>query len=349
MMTHCVKNVIEKALKGLLLEKDEIIQLLSIEQPEQLDKLFDAARQVREKIFSDKVFLYGFVYFSTWCRNDCEFCYYRSSNDIARYRKEPDEILDIAVKLADSGVHLIDLTMGEDISYHQEHFESVFNMIQQIKKKTRLPVMISPGVVGNNIIDEFDNLETEWYALYQETHNRDLFKKLRISQDYDERMNAKLYAKEKGMMIEEGILVGVGETLEDIADSILEMGRINAKQVRVMSFVPQEGIPMENVASPNRELELKIIAILRLMYPDALIPASLDVDGISGLKVRMNAGASVITSIIPPKEGLMGVAQNSMDVDDGCRTVDEVKHILSEIGLVPATAEEYSEYIRRFV
>jgi methylornithine synthase len=158
-------------------------------------------------------------------------------------------------------------------------------------------------------------------------------------------MNAKLYAKEKGMLIEEGILAGVGETIEDIADSILTMGRIGARQVRVMSFVPQKGIPMESVATPDRKLEYKIIAVLRLMYQDALIPASLDVDGISGLKVRMDAGANVITSIIPPREGLMGVAQNTKDVHDGGRSVDEVTSILAEMGLKPATAAAYRDYI----
>lgn len=340
-----MNEIINKALNGNKLDKNEIIALLSINDHESLEQLFKAARTARERIFSDKVFLYGFVYFSTWCRNNCNFCYYRHSNDIVRYRKNTAEIIDIAMKLADSGVHLIDLTMGEDMKYHQEHFESVLNIIEETKKMTGLPVMISPGVVENSLIDKFAALGTEWYALYQETHNRALFAKLRIKQDYDERMNAKLYAKEKGMLVEEGILVGVGETLPDIADSIRMMGEIDARQVRVMSFVPQKGIPMENVATPDRELEYKIIAILRLMYPAALIPASLDVDGISGLKVRMDAGANVITSIIPPKEGLMGVAQNIKDVDDGGRSVDEVTSILAGMGLKPATAEDYRMYI----
>ena len=47
---------------------------------------------------------------------------------------------------------------------------------------------------------------------------------LRVGQDYDERMNAKLYAKEKGMFIEEGLLAGVGESEEDIADSLFDHG-----------------------------------------------------------------------------------------------------------------------------
>ena len=112
-----------------------------------------------------------------------------------------------------------------------------------------------------------------------------------------------------------------------------------------MSFVPQAGSPMENAATPDRMLELKIIALMRIMYPWALIPTSLDVDGIAGLEARMNAGGNVVTSIIPPKTGLAGVAQSSMDVDEGGRTVEEVTKILRSMGLAPASAEEYRSYI----
>ncbi len=348
-MLYDKKAIIRKALLESKLEKDEIIELLAVKNKEDLESLFLAAREIRNQHFSNKVFLYGFVYFSTWCKNECNFCYYRHSNDIMRYRKSPEEILEIAKNLADSGVHLIDLTMGEDIKYHQENYESILKVIKDIKETTQLPVMISPGVVENKVIDQLANMGTEWYALYQETHNRALFSQLRTGQDYDERMHAKEYAKEKGMRIEEGILVGVGENLEDIANSILEMGRINAKQVRVMGFVPQKGSPMENRETSDRELELKVIAILRLMYPNALIPASLDVDGIWGLKARMNAGANVITSIIPPKQGLMGVAQSVKDVEEGSRTVKEVQAILSQMGLIPATVSEYMDYLGRHI
>ncbi|HML37102.1 MAG TPA: methylornithine synthase PylB [Bacillota bacterium] len=327
------------------MEKQEIISLLRAEDPVEVGELFSRARKAREELFSNKIFLYGFVYFSTWCRNNCNFCYYRSSNNIQRYRKTRPEVIAIADALAKSGVNLIDLTMGEDWTYHEENFASVFDMIRKIKEKTGLPVMISPGVVEDGLIDRFAELGTEWYALYQETHNRELFSRLRIHQDYDERMHAKLHAKERGMLIEEGILTGVGESISDIADSILEMGRIGARQVRVMSFVPQQGSPMETVEPPDRLLEMKIIAVMRLMYPETLIPASLDVDGIKGLKDRVDAGANLITSIIPPLTGLAGVAQNSMDVDDGGRTVEEASAILRDMGLKPATAKEYMDYL----
>lgn len=325
--------------------KDEIIRILESKDGEETARLFAEARKIRQEQQGNKIFAYGFVYFTTYCRNNCNFCYYRRSNNIERYRKTREEILDTSKALINSGVNLIDLTMGEDPMYHKEAFDSVADIIRTIKEEYDTPIMISPGVVSDEIIDKLKDAGADWYAVYQETHNRELFEKLRVGQSYDERMNAKIHAREKGMKIEEGILAGVGETAEDIADSLLLMGEIGAQQVRVMSFVPQEGSPMEAFDTPDRMLELKIIALMRILYPKALIPASLDVDGIDGLEERINAGANLITSIIPPKSGFMGVAHNTLDVDEGGRTVEEANQILEKMGLRVASKEEYKEYI----
>lgn len=325
--------------------KQEIVRLLKTEDGEEIASLFAKAREVRKHNQGNKIFAYGFVYFTTYCRNNCNFCYYRRSNDIERYRKSKEEILATSKALIDSGVNLIDLTMGEDPKYHAEDFETVTEIIRTIKNEYDTPIMISPGVVSNEVIDKLKAAGADWYAVYQETHNRQLFEKLRVGQSYDERMNAKLYAHKIGMNIEEGLLAGVGESVEDIADSLAIMGDIGARQMRVMSFVPQEGSPMEECSSPDRMLELKIIALMRILYPGALIPASLDVDGIDGLEDRINAGANLITSIIPPRSGFMGVAHNTLDVDEGGRTVEEAAAILEKMGLRIATKEEYKEYI----
>lgn len=341
-----MKEEIRKSLFKQPLTKSRIVDILRDDSSDLKEALFRRARASREEIFGKKIFAYGFVYFSTYCRNNCSFCYFRKSNGIERYRKSPEEVVDVARLLADVGINLIDLTMGEDPAYHQEDFKTVLEITSAIKKETNLPVMLSPGVISEDLIDEFAAMGVEWYALYQETHNRELFRKLRVNQDYYERMSCKLYAKKNGMLIEEGLLAGVGENEEDIADSLMAMGKIGASQMRVMSFVPQKGSPMENVKTPDRSIEMKIIALMRILYPYALIPASLDVDGIKGLKERIDAGANVVTSIIPPRSGLMGVAQSTMDVDEGGRTVDEVRHILGSMGLSIASTAEYKEYLR---
>lgn len=330
-----------------MLTREKIIEILESTDPKVSEDLFAEARRIRQEHSGEKIFLYGFVYFTTWCRNNCAFCYFRKDNNIERYRKTKEEVLQISRALAADGVNLLDLTMGEDQYYHNEDFETVVEIIKDIKEELDIPVMISPGVVPDHIIDRLYDAGADFYALYQETHNRDVFSANRLCQSYDERMHAKLHARDKGMFIEEGLMSGIGESVEDIADSIIEMGRIGASQVRIMSFVPQAGSPMEDVLTPDRDRELKTIAIMRIMYPDALIPASLDVDGINGLEDRINAGANLVTSIIPPRTGLAGVANSSLDVDEGGRTVAEASEILRNMGLYPATKEEYKRYLEK--
>ncbi|MEG2638448.1 MAG: methylornithine synthase PylB, partial [Clostridiales bacterium] len=182
-------------------------------------------------------------------------------------------------------------------------------------------------------------------ALYQETYNRELFKNLRINQDFEERLHAKKYARKMGMHIEEGLMTGLGETVADLADALLAMDDLNASQLRVMTFVPQEGTPMEDMETHNHDMELKIIALIRLLYPKVLIPASLDVEGLDGLESRILAGCNVVTSIIPPSTGLAGVAQSTMDVNEGKRSVAGVLPRLEKLGMRGATVEEYKKWL----
>lgn len=342
------KEIIRGLTEGNGLTAEELVLLLRSEEPAVSEALFAAARKVRELHFGNKVFLYGFVYFSTYCRNNCNFCFFRRDNGdhAIRYRKSREEVLEIAKGLAESGVHLIDLTLGEDPDLHKEKFASMLDLVDDIHDVANRPVMISPGVISDDLIEEFARRNAEFYALYQETYNRELFAKLRLHQDFDERMHAKKKAKECGMFIEEGLMTGLGETVEDIADALLEIQKLGASQVRVMTFVPQVGTPMADFEPHNSLMEQKIIALMRLMNPKALIPASLDVEGINGLESRMNAGCNVVTSIIPPTSGLAGVAQSTKDVNEGYRTVAGVTPRLEALGMRVATAKEFKDWLK---
>lgn len=340
-------TVLDKATNGYSLSFKDIYYLLSLEKPEDLSKVMTAARRLRAQYFGDKVFLYGFIYFSTFCRNHCTFCFYRQTNDLSpRYRKNISEIVDIAVGLAESGVHLVDLTMGEDPMFHDSgNYEFLFDSIRRVKKATNLPVMISPGVIPDEIISTMAELNVNWYALYQETHNPVLYKKLRTGQSFSERANKRVFAARTGMLVEDGVLLGVGETKSDLAHSIMTMREQGLDQVRVMSLVPQKQTPLANRPPASRIKEYLSIAVMRLVMPDRLIPASLDVDGIKGLQMRLEAGANVITSIIPPSSSLAGVSQSSLDIEQGLRTVPEVRKIISGMGLQVAETAEYVNWM----
>lgn len=336
-----IDQILNKCLNEDKLSTFEIQTLLTEKKAENIEKIYEAARTMRSKYFGNKVFLYGFVYFSTYCKNECAFCYYRNSNGEApRYRKSLDEIVATAVELKESGINLIDLTMGED-PYFLDNPEKLVEIVKAVKAATDLPVMVSPGLVDNDVIDKLAAAGADWYALYQETHNQEIFATSRIFQDYQARIDAKIYAKSKGMLTEEGLLTGIGDNAADAAHSFVEMERMGVSQVRVMTFVPQSGTPFADIKPQGFQNELLYIAVMRLLFPQKLIPASLDVDGLRGLKDRLDAGANVVTSIIPPCEGYMGVANSEFDVDDGYRTIAGIAETLKNCGVEGATADEY--------
>lgn len=342
-----LESILERAVANAKLSAADITRLLSIDQPDEEDALFAAARVVRTEHTGQKAFLYGFIYLSTYCRNNCSFCFYRASNkNSVRYRKDQNEIVEAARMLADSGVHLIDLTMGEDpVYFDQSGFEGLAKLVASVVAKTDLPVMISPGVVDENVMAMLEQSGASWYACYQETYNRSIFEEVRPGQDFDRRRNSKATARRLGLLTEDGILSGIGESQADVVLSLQAMAAFDTDQVRVMSFVPQKGTPLATQPHADPREELKIIAIMRLLYPDRLIPASLDIGGLEGLEARLNAGANVVTSLVPPGEGLAGVAQSSLDIDDARRTVACVEPVIRECGLTPASPAEYRQWI----
>jgi methylornithine synthase len=340
-------KILEKSMYNQGLSDDDLACLLLHNDEVSRQKIFAASREVRRREFGSKVFLYGFVYFSTFCRNDCSFCYYRRSNKIPyRYRKTSREIIHTAKDLKDSGVHLIDLTMGED-DYYLENDEKLIDLVKELKTVHDIAVMVSPGVVSPDIIKQLAEAGADWYALYQETHNKKTFSELRLNQDYDVRMKAKTEASSCGMLIEEGLLSGIGESTEDIIKSLHIMKEMNVSQGRSMTFIPQHGTPMEHERQSDFLTELRLIAVLRLYLPDILIPASLDVDGIRGLRERLMAGANVVTSIIPPDKGFAGVANAYQDINEGFRTVPGIQNVLKECELSQASLEEYKEWMEK--
>lgn len=344
---HSIASIVEQALAGRPPSLGEIRALLAIERRDEAALLFDAASELRRRRFGDAVFLYGFVYFSTWCRNDCTFCLYRRANPQSpRYRKSLDEVVDIASGLAASGVHLIDLTMGEDPLYFARgEFDGLVALVRAVKQATGLPVMISPGVVSAQVLEALRDAGAEWYACYQETHAPDRYAGLRMGQSFAERAAARSAAARLGMLVEDGMLLGVGETLDERALTVAAMRDEPVEQVRVMTFVPQRGTPLADLPPADRLGELVTIATMRLAMPERLIPASLDVDGIAGLEPRIAAGANVVTSLVPPSLGLAGVSQSELDIDEGLRTAAEVTTRLSTMGLRAATAAEYSAWV----
>ena len=130
-----VRDLCRRALAGDLLGEPDLARLLAA-HGEAAEAVFAAARAARARSFGDAVFLYGFVYFSTFCRNECTFCFYRAGNgESPRYRKSLDEVVAICRDLAGSGVVLLDLTMGEDPAIHDDpEYAALLELVAAVRE-----------------------------------------------------------------------------------------------------------------------------------------------------------------------------------------------------------------------
>lgn len=346
---NLLKMILDRAAKRLPLSHAEILFLLSLRDEEHLELLFRTARTLRKQCFAAKVFLYGFLYFNTDCSNNCLFCQYRKANNNAvRYRKSAEAMSTITGLMKESGVHLIDLTMGELADGTEDaksEYARLCRFVSEIRRESDIPIMVSPGVVNPEVLAELAGAGADWYACYQETYSRTLFARVRPGQDFKTRMSVKHKAHELGMHIEEGMLIGLGETTSDRANTIAGMRELAADQVRVMSLVPHPDTPMGTMVQLCEVEELITIAVMRLVMPDRLIPASLDVGGLKGLKRRLDAGANVVTSLIVPGMGLSGVANQELDIEQARRTPQAITPVLAECGLGPASAGEFRAWL----
>lgn len=344
-----VAAICERALEGAPPGAPELEALLSLPSVEAAEPLFATARELRRRVFGDVVFTSGFIYFSTYCRNHCNFCLYRKGNAAApRYRKTLDEVVAVARGLAAEGVNLIDLTMGEDpLTHDGGDFTSIYEMIAAVREATGKPIMISPGVVPADVMQKMKEAGATIYACYQETHSKGFFHKRRVGQDYDERAAARDAARRAGLLVEDGMLTGIGDTVDDRVGSILDMSDHDWDLARIMTFVPEQGTPLAGLPVQSPLHEILVTAALRLMRPAWMTTASLDCESLAGAAARLNAGASVVTSIIYPETGLAGVALAEHGIEEGRRTVPAVLGVLEELGLRQGTDEEYAAWIER--
>ncbi|WP_394346380.1 methylornithine synthase PylB [Methanococcoides methylutens] len=339
-------NYAEQIIDGSELSDDDIRRLLETQSPDEIEKLHYVARRIRDHFFGNKVFMYSFVYFSTYCKNKCTFCYYRNANEIDRYRLSVEDIRKICQVIKTEDVHMVDLTMGEDPYFHNKP-ERLAEFVRTVREEVGKPIMISPGVVDNDTLEMLRDNGANFLALYQETYDMELYKQLRVEQSFEGRINSRNHAKRIGYCVEDGILTEVEPDIESTIISLRGLATSNPDMVRVMTFLPQQGTPLEGKEIRDSSSELKIISILRLLYPDKLIPASLDLEGIDGMVHRLNAGANVVTSIISSNSSLEGVVNYDREHAERDRDVKSVIARLKTMGMEPAEQSEFEKLLGR--
>ncbi len=116
-----VRDVIAKSMSKQPLAVEETAALLSVEEPELLEEIFHAARQLKRDVYGNRIVLFAPLYVGNNCTNDCLYCAFRRSNrEAVRRTLEEEELRQQVLALENKGHKRLILVFGEHPHYDAE-------------------------------------------------------------------------------------------------------------------------------------------------------------------------------------------------------------------------------------
>jgi 2-iminoacetate synthase len=116
-----LSDVIAKSLAKQPLQPAETAVLLGADEPAQVERIFDAARQLKRDVYGNRIVLFAPLYIGNECTNDCMYCAFRRSNrQQVRRTLDEDEIRQQVLALERRGHKRLILVFGEHPGYDPE-------------------------------------------------------------------------------------------------------------------------------------------------------------------------------------------------------------------------------------
>ncbi|WP_456059933.1 [FeFe] hydrogenase H-cluster radical SAM maturase HydE [Brachyspira pilosicoli] len=261
------------------------------------------AREKADRVFGKYVFMRGLIEFTNYCKNNCIYCGIRKSNKNAeRYRLCKEDILSCCELGYEIGFRTFVLQGGEDPYYSLERMADIVDAI-----KTKFPDSALTLSIGEKEKEYYKVLKekgADRFLLRHETADNIHYSKLHPkNMSLDNRKECLRTLKKLGYQTGTGIMVGSPyQTLENIADDLMFMQEINPEMIGIGPFLPHKDTPFAKEKKGELELTLILIAILRLIFPLSLIPATTALGTIKegGRELGILYGANVVMPNLSP-------------------------------------------------
>ncbi len=282
------------------MNKKEIIKYL---KENNSAELFSKADLIRKNFCGNDIYIRGIIEFSNNCIRNCLYCGLRNNNaTLQRFRMNKNEIIKTAVHIIENKIKTIILQSGDDGDYSRNF---ICNIIKTIKTSyPETAITLSLGERPHDDYRAFKDSGADRYLLKHETSNPMLYAKLHPIQNFKERISSLNFLRKIGFQIGIGNIVGLPEqTLEDLANDILFIDRLNPDMVGIGPFIPHHNTPLKNNLAGNLNLTLKTLALVRIITKSTHIPSTTALAALSpnGQKLALQAGANVIMANFTPE------------------------------------------------
>lgn len=331
----------------------DLLDLISDDKyNEMLAKKADA---VRREIYGDEVFVRGLIEFSNYCKNDCFYCGIRKSNkNVKRYRLSYDDLIMCAKIGYKLGYRTFVLQAGEDLSYKDYY---ICKIVEDIKKLyPDCAITLSLGEKSKDSLRSFYNAGADRYLLRQETSNRKHYYKIHPKEmSFEKRRKCLFDLKDIGFQVGGGFMVGSPfQKDEDLVEDLRFLQKLEPDMIGIGPYLSQHDTPFKDMENGSYKKTLKLISILRLMFPYVLLPATTALGTINpfGREEGLRAGANVLMPNLSPTSyrKLYSLYDNKICTGDEaaeCRSCLELRikkagySIVTDRGDVSKTKEIY--------
>ncbi len=266
---------IDQLNKAKTLSHSDWCDLISTHSDEDRAYAQRVASDITKAHFGDRIFFRGIIEFSNICKNDCLYCGIRCSNkNVTRYRLTEDEILFCCREGYRLGYRTFVLQGGENGYAASEQF---LKLIRRIKAEyPDCAITLSVGECSRKIYEEMFKAGADRYLLRHETADKAHYESLHPSgMSFDNRIRCLYDLKETGFQTGCGMMVGTPTQTPDTLASDMEfMSSFQPAMVGIGPFLPHQDTPFAAYPAGSQELTLFLLALTRIMLPDALIPAT---------------------------------------------------------------------------
>ena len=266
-------------------------------------KLYAKADKVRRQYYGDKVYIRGLIEISNYCKNNCLYCGIRAGNScVERYRLTKEQILSCCHLGYDLGFRTFVMQGGEDMHFTDEFMCELIYKIKSLYSDCA--VTLSLGERSYDSYKKMFDAGADRYLLRHETANENHYSKLHPeNMRLSERKECLFNLKQIGYQVGSGFMVGSPfQTAENLAEDLLFLKELNPHMIGIGPFISHKDTPFKDKQSGSLYLTLKMISILRLLFPKALIPATTALSSISpeGRELGLKAGANVVMPNLSP-------------------------------------------------
>lgn len=267
--------------------------------------LRNEAMRIRLKIKGEEILERGLIEISNHCRNNCLYCGIRAGqHSVIRYRMSEDEIVNTAHLASEQGFGTVVLQGGEDPTHTAEWVADVVYRI-----RTDLPdiaITLSLGERPRQDYQMWKEAGANRYLLRHETATKEHYQKLHPStMSFENRCRCLWNLKELGYETGAGMMVGSPyQTEDDLINDLLFLEKLQPDMIGVGPFIHAEGTPFGSFPDGSVEMTLRLISLLRILHPNANIPATTALAALrpDGRELGLKAGANVIMPNLTPQK-----------------------------------------------